>query len=705
MGTVILVFDLGTDTAAMALVADGEVRFLAEPGTGLLNWSSAICLDEDEVVVGTAAENRRQSRPVGYRAEIKRDLGRGPVRLGDRDVEPLDLVVAVLRQARTVASRDAGVPVDHVLLTVPASYGPGDPRWDLMIAAGEAAGFTVVELITEPVAAALAPVAGPAFPPGSLILVYDLGGGTFDTALVRAGQEGPLRTGSVDGCAGRDLDAAIFADLAGQLGVAATGQTPLDLLRRTQLADLVRLLKHDLTDRSRATFVFAGTGETVTYERERLEAHAAPLLKATVDCCRRVLADAGVEPGQLHGVVLAGGVTRMPLVGAYVGEALGVPVQSARDPQFAVAAGAGRYAAGLSDRLVTGELAGAGAKPVRWNVPGGTGTLLAWTVTNGESYRAGQVLGRVRTHEGGVWGLAAPADGVVLERHADPGDLVHSGDWLVTSGRSGSPSAASQFTYRLLGTYSVAGAKCAGLLPDGRLVAAAIEDHELRVVTPESGEVLIGGRSVGEASEIQLDPQVTTLFLADGERYGGDYDLTAIDLTSIPGSSRGSVRLRGVKAWSVLDADHVIVLENPVLTRNWSVTGPSVIRLRDGTTVGSPDLPMDLEFGSGARIVASKDELWLLRPDRGDMPTKGPAMWRNPYVKPLAATSDRAFFLAYAEEWVVVFRMTDTQDYTSIGRLGHSAGVITSAYFSPDDRQLVIAGGNEVTHWEIEWPT
>src|SRR4051812_7958819 len=176
-----LLVDLGTTTSTAALLVDGVVRLLKEPGTGSSTWPSAVCLAGQTLLVGTAAERSKRAHPEAYRSEFKRDLGNGSrIPLGDKSFTPQDLVVEVLRAFTRLAERGAGRPIRHLVLTVPGSYAAHDPRRDVMIEAGECAGFSDVELLPEPVAAALAPMEGPSLHGESVVLVYDFGGGTFD---------------------------------------------------------------------------------------------------------------------------------------------------------------------------------------------------------------------------------------------------------------------------------------------------------------------------------------------------------------------------------------------------------------------------------------------------------------------------------------------------------------------------------------------
>ena len=160
MSKAILAVDFGTSTSSAALVANGETIPIREASSGSWSWPSAVYRDGDALLVGTLAERRKQVRPAMYRAEFKRDFGQDvPVILGDQGFPVEALVTELISALREEAERVHGAPIDRAMLTIPASYGPADPRRDLMIGAAEAAGFTVVELIPEPVAAALAPPA------------------------------------------------------------------------------------------------------------------------------------------------------------------------------------------------------------------------------------------------------------------------------------------------------------------------------------------------------------------------------------------------------------------------------------------------------------------------------------------------------------------------------------------------------------------
>src|ERR1700733_3035513 len=139
----ILAVDFGTSTTSAALVADGETTLIPEPSSGSSSWPSAAYLADGQVLVGTQATDRMEVLPENFATEFKRHLGQdAPVILGEDSFAPEKLASILIAALRTEAGRMLGRPVDRAVLTVPDAYGPADPRRAVMIAAGEAAGFS-----------------------------------------------------------------------------------------------------------------------------------------------------------------------------------------------------------------------------------------------------------------------------------------------------------------------------------------------------------------------------------------------------------------------------------------------------------------------------------------------------------------------------------------------------------------------------------
>jgi len=443
----VLVADFGTSTSSGAVIgADGAIRMLKEPGSGSWSWPSAVAVHGEQLVVGTAAERRKKAAPQAYRAEFKRDLGQDlPIPLGDRSFAVTELIAAVLRVFGRQAAALIGRNVQRVVLTVPASYGPDDPRRELMITAGEAAGFSEVELLSEPVAAAYAPVAGVRITPDSVLLVYDFGGGTFDAALIRLSESGShtvLGFRALDDCGGRDIDAVLadnlmvaggqeMAEVLNPVGSASSAASTMRM--RLVVGEFVRSVKHQLSDVDEVEDYVTPSAPPYELDRGELAELIRPQLKRTIGCCRDLLSDCRVELSDLGGVLLVGGTSRMPLVADLVAAELSESLLRPEDPDLAVVIGAAQWAKDRGVPAAVPRYPAPDRTPLTWEFPGGGATLLRCDVEPGSDYSAGSRLGLVRLGDDTLLELTAPADpGALLIWHARPGDRVVDGDWIVT---------------------------------------------------------------------------------------------------------------------------------------------------------------------------------------------------------------------------------------------------------------------------------
>ena len=267
-----------------------------------------------------------------------------------------------------------------------------------MIRAGLRAGFTDVELLPEPVAAAFS-VVGDRWQ-DSTVLVYDLGGGTFDAALVRIGDkthEVVGTAGLADGHGGRDVDAAIVrANIEHKVekwlrAVPGRETDRNDVMASARAAAVT--LKEDLTEAvdGEAVRVIA-PGLRATLNRAQLSELTESVLKDTVVCCAKLISDAGRGPGDVQGVLLAGGSAWMPVVLPYVRRHLEVdgPVLMAPNPVLAVVEGAARWAESAASRRAPDEDPLPLRVPLSWSLPGGRGTLVRWLVERHDCIPAGR---------------------------------------------------------------------------------------------------------------------------------------------------------------------------------------------------------------------------------------------------------------------------------------------------------------------------
>src|SRR5262245_46532032 len=235
MPETILGIDLGTTNSEVAYVRDGQPVVCEEDGDPIL--PSFVGLAEDgRLLVGKAARNQWVLAPERTIKSIKRKMGQDvKVRLGEQDYRPQEISAMILRALRDRAARTLGSEVDKAVITVPAYFN--DAQRQATREAGELAGLEVVRILNEPTAASL--TYDPSQREMRRLLVYDLGGGTFDVSVVQA-QEGVIEVLSSHGdtqLGGDDFDDLLLKHVADKF----QGQHGVDL--RANLVAKARLLR------------------------------------------------------------------------------------------------------------------------------------------------------------------------------------------------------------------------------------------------------------------------------------------------------------------------------------------------------------------------------------------------------------------------------------------------------------------------------
>ena len=288
-----------------------------------------------------------------------------------------------------------------------------------MIAAGKLAGFGYVDLLPEPVAAALSPLVGEEFASGDTVLVYDFGGGTFDAAVVLFTGDGGyevLGEAFEQNTGGREIDTRLVAYVRAHADPELTAalsppagkdeRAKLTALRAgLMVEDLVRDLKHCLAERNVAEQYLTPLLPPITLSRADLEEQVKSLLDATVECCHRLLAARGVAASDLTAILQVGGSSRLPVVREVL-SSFGAPVRRPEDLDLAVVLGAARWAARAPSRRLEPWVIEAGNRPLRWQLPSGEAAELErWLVEPGQIYAAEGPLGVARLQDGSLWRL------------------------------------------------------------------------------------------------------------------------------------------------------------------------------------------------------------------------------------------------------------------------------------------------------------
>ncbi len=335
-----LAVDLGTTWTAAA-TAHGVVD-LGERGAAM---PSVIAVGDGGFVVGAAAERLIATQPDCGAREVKRRFGdTTPIILAGKPYGPEVLTTEILRAVSAKAAVEPAATT--VSLSHPANWG--EYKLDLLRNVGTAAGFAAVELISEPAAAARHYASTGRLAVGDTVAVYDFGGGTFDAAIITLTADGARLLGTPSGIerlGGIDLDQVVFSHVLSSLGGAldALDRTDPDVRRAlTRLRVACTAAKEQLSADLDATIevVAPGLSTEVRVTRDELESALRPRLAETTAALDRAIASAGITAGDLAGVVLVGGSSRIPLVAEVVEGHTGRPVLNDGDVKLVVVQGA-----------------------------------------------------------------------------------------------------------------------------------------------------------------------------------------------------------------------------------------------------------------------------------------------------------------------------------------------------------------------------
>lgn len=345
--------DLGTTHTAAAVLTGGRVES-ARLGARRMEIPSAVFVKEDGgLLVGEAAERRGQDEPGRLAREFKRRLGDSvPILAGGMPFSAHALTGKLLRYVLDTVTRQQGGPPASVELTYPAHWGPY--KREQLDQAIRLADVGPVHLLSEPEAVAR----WRGLAPGETAAVYDLGGSSFDVAVIRREGDSFTLLGTpegVDQLGGGDFDAAVYAHVLGALdGVDLTDPETAPALARLR-RDCIEA-KESLSFDTEVTVPVAlpGRHTRVHITRSDFEALITLAIRDTVDATQRALRSAGVKPEQLSGILLAGGSSRIPLVARVLTEEFGRPVVIDAHPELSVALGAASVAVPASIALSFG---------------------------------------------------------------------------------------------------------------------------------------------------------------------------------------------------------------------------------------------------------------------------------------------------------------------------------------------------------------
>lgn len=304
---------------------------------------------------GHAALQQGMAEPNRVAREFKRRMGDpAPILLAG---SPMAAHVLMARFLKSVIDRVAerlGEAPETVTVTHPANWG--EYKRDYLRQTAERAGLNSWHPLSEPEAAAFHYAARDGIEPGETVAVYDLGGGTFDAAILRSTDAGFVILGQphgIENLGGVDFDEALFEHTTSRLADQLSSYDPNDpavvaSLRRLRAdVETAKITLSSETDTA-VPVILPGHDTSVRVTRAEFEALIRPPIEDTIDSLQQALESAGTKPEQLAKVLLVGGSSRIPLVAQMITDALDRPVAVDTDPKHAVALGAAGYALGLA---------------------------------------------------------------------------------------------------------------------------------------------------------------------------------------------------------------------------------------------------------------------------------------------------------------------------------------------------------------------
>lgn len=359
----ILGIDLGTTNSEIAIYRDDRPEVLRDDQGRIILPSVVGLTETGELLVGEEARNQFLLYPERTVRSIKRRMGSdAKVQLGEREYTPQEISAIILSRLKEIAQARLGRPIRKAVITVPAYFS--DTQRQATREAGEIAGLEVARIINEPTAAAL--VYEAAQHQGKRILVYDLGGGTFDVSVVRI-EQGVVEVISSHGnnhLGGDDFDHKIVEHVLEHLklkhgvDVADRPQAMARILRSAE--DAKKQLSDHPYARIAEEYLAEHSGQPVNLDlelsREEYEDMIAPFIEETLGAIHIALESAGLTSSQVDEILLVGGATRTPLIRRRLVEAFGTQPRGEVDPDLCVAMGAAIQGAAMTGTEVSAVL-------------------------------------------------------------------------------------------------------------------------------------------------------------------------------------------------------------------------------------------------------------------------------------------------------------------------------------------------------------
>jgi molecular chaperone DnaK len=352
--------DLGTTNSCVAVMEGGEAVVIPNPEGNRTTPSVVAFSKTGERLVGQVAKRQAVTNPDRTVQSIKREMGTNfKVSIDDKQYSPQEISAMILTKLKQDAEAYLGQPVEQVVITVPAYFS--DAQRQATKDAGKIAGLEVLRIINEPTAASLA--YGLDKESDQKILVFDLGGGTFDVSILEIGDGvfEVLATAGNNRLGGDDFDNRIVDYLVDSFKKEQSVDLRGDKMAMQRLREAAEKAKIELsgvtsTNINLAYITADATGPKhmdMNLTRAKFDELTGDLVEKTMEPLKRAMSDSGVAPSDIHKILLVGGSTRIPAVQDAVKKYFGKEPFKGINPDECVAVGAAIQAA-----VLTGEVKG-----------------------------------------------------------------------------------------------------------------------------------------------------------------------------------------------------------------------------------------------------------------------------------------------------------------------------------------------------------
>jgi molecular chaperone DnaK len=359
MASKIVGIDLGTTNSGIAYMEGGKPTIIPNAEGKRLTPSVVGITPKGEIIVGELAKRQAVSMPERTVRSIKRKMGQDyKVKIGDKEYTPQEISAMILTKMKRDAEAFLGEPIENAVITVPAYFN--DSQRQATRDAGRIAGFEVERIVNEPTASALA--YGLDKSKEVKVLVYDLGGGTFDVSILDIGAvDGDtvyevLSTSGNTQLGGDDWDKRVIDWMVEEFKNQTGVDLSKDLSAMQRVRDAAEQAKIELTTvmQTNINLPYVTADESgpkhlnLDLARSKFEKMTDDLVDATVGPIRQALSDAKLEPEQINKILLVGGATRMPMIQNIIRDLFGKEGDKSINPDECVALGAAAQAGVMS---------------------------------------------------------------------------------------------------------------------------------------------------------------------------------------------------------------------------------------------------------------------------------------------------------------------------------------------------------------------